>query len=150
MNPKPRELTDEEKAVLFIMVYDGRPIPGFGESEASTGNRQRSVLAALCFASDKDRADDALQRLKYLNLATNEHKDCTCPQCGKTKTRKPEIHFRTKDHPQANGREALLGERAFPLHFPLEDGSELVVHMGQKGFDSITQLLFDMLSGALV
>jgi hypothetical protein len=43
------------------------------------------------------------------------------------------VHFRTKDHPQANGRKARSGEHAWPFHFPLEDGRTLILGMGDEG-----------------
>ena len=61
---------------------------------------------------------------------------------------KPELKFRTEDHPEANGREPKDGERGYTLRFPLEDGRELVVEIGQRGFDVTTNLLMDLLSGA--
>lgn len=49
--------------------------------------------------------------------------------------------FRTKDHPEANGRRPQFGEQAWTLRFPLEDGSELVVAMGAKGRQSLLAML---------
>ena len=56
--------------------------------------------------------------------------------------------FLTKDHPEANGRKAVFGEREYTAIFPLEDGTTLTIKMGQEGFDHTTQLLMDMLTGA--
>lgn len=61
---------------------------------------------------------------------------------------KVELHLRTEDHPEAKGRTPRSGETEYPLRFPLDDGRELVLHLGQKGFDTITQLLLDFLTNA--
>lgn len=61
---------------------------------------------------------------------------------------KPELHLRTTDHPEANGRKPQPGEVEYPLRFPLDDGRELVLRIGQKGFETMTDLLVDMLSNA--
>jgi len=41
--------------------------------------------------------------------------------------------YRTKDHPEANGRQPIAGEHAWTFTFPIEDGSTLTVHVGKKG-----------------
>lgn len=51
------------------------------------------------------------------------------------------LTFRTKCHPEANGREPQDGEKAWTVFMPLEDGSTLYVSMGKKGRD----ILFGML-----
>lgn len=56
--------------------------------------------------------------------------------------------FKTKDHPEANGRKAKAGEQEYVATFPLEDGSFLRVRMGQEGFNNTTNLLTDMLTNA--
>ena len=61
---------------------------------------------------------------------------------------KQEVEILTEDHPTANGRKPETGEQEYCLRFPTEDGKELVVRMGQKGFDSLTQMIFDMLTEA--
>ena len=61
---------------------------------------------------------------------------------------KPELVLVTIDHPEANGRKPLAGEVEYPMRFPLDDGRELVLKVGQAGFDTLTNLLFDMLSEA--
>lgn len=62
---------------------------------------------------------------------------------------KAELVFITEDHPEAHGREPQHGESAYVLRFPLQDGgTELVVMVGERGFQNLTQLLFDMLSNA--
>lgn len=55
---------------------------------------------------------------------------------------------RTYDHPEANGRKPQVGETEYELVFTLEDQSILVVKIGQHGFDTVTNLLMDMLSRA--
>lgn len=52
-----------------------------------------------------------------------------------------ELKFRTKDHPEANGRRPLNGDQQWTLNLPLEDGRTLFVSMGKEGRD----LLFGML-----
>lgn len=61
---------------------------------------------------------------------------------------KIELALKTIDHPEANGRKPLAGEHEYPLRFPLEDGRELVLSIGEKGFQTLTNLLMDMLSNA--
>ena len=51
------------------------------------------------------------------------------------------LEFRTKDHPQANGRKAQPGEQQWILTFTLEDGSELKVKAGQLCRDSFKRML---------
>lgn len=55
---------------------------------------------------------------------------------------------RTHDHPEAGGRQPLPGEVEYPLTFTLDTGETLTVRMGQRGFDTVTDLLVDMLSNA--
>ncbi len=52
-----------------------------------------------------------------------------------------DLHFTTKDHPEANGRKPLPGETAWNFYLPLDNGDTLHVHMGQKGRD----ILFGMM-----
>lgn len=59
---------------------------------------------------------------------------------------KEEITFRTEDHPEANGRKPVAGDKGYTMRFPLEDGRELVVETGQKGFDNLSQIMLDMLA----
>ena len=61
---------------------------------------------------------------------------------------KEEICFRTEDHPEANGKKPSAGETYYELRFPLENGKELVVNLGEKGFQILTNHLIDMLSNA--
>lgn len=51
------------------------------------------------------------------------------------------MNLRTRCHPEANGRQPQLGEEAWTVRLPLENGEELVVQMGRQGRD----LLFGML-----
>lgn len=51
--------------------------------------------------------------------------------------------YKTKDHPEANGREPQSGDSAFRLSFPLENGDQLFVHMGRAGFEQIAQFILD-------
>lgn len=59
---------------------------------------------------------------------------------------KEEVIFRTEDHPEANGRRPQPGQSFYTLRFPLEDGRELVVHIGQRGFDTLGQMVIDSLA----
>lgn len=61
---------------------------------------------------------------------------------------KVELRLRTIDHPEANGRKPISGEQAYEARFPLEDGRELVLAMGEHGFRQTTDLLLDMVTGA--
>jgi hypothetical protein len=54
----------------------------------------------------------------------------------------------TSCHPEANGRKPRPGEVEYTQQFPMENGEILTVRMGQAGFDNVTNLLMDMLSGA--
>ena len=51
------------------------------------------------------------------------------------------IHYRTKNHPEANGRRPEHGEEAWNIYMPLENGQTLHIHMGKKDRD----ILFGML-----
>jgi hypothetical protein len=59
---------------------------------------------------------------------------------------KPEIHLATVDSPLANGRKPVSGDVEYPMRFPLDDGRELVLSIGEAGFNTLTDLLMDMLS----
>lgn len=61
---------------------------------------------------------------------------------------KEELHLRSEDHPEANGRIPVAGDHAYGLRFTLEDGRELVLSIGEQGFQTLTNLLFDMLTDA--
>lgn len=56
------------------------------------------------------------------------------------------VIFRTLDHPECNGRKPQIGEQEYTLRFPTEDGKIIIIKMGQKGFDIVTNHLMDMLS----
>ena len=61
---------------------------------------------------------------------------------------KTEVIFKTEDHPEANGRKPQSGDVQHDLRLPLEDGRELVILMGEKGFQQLTDILMDVLSNA--
>lgn len=52
--------------------------------------------------------------------------------------------LRTACHPEAGGRQPKVGDVAYDLTLPLEGGNQLIVHMGETGFNSISQFVFDM------
>lgn len=54
--------------------------------------------------------------------------------------------FKTYDHPEAAGRSPQKGEAEYPLTFGLDDGSQLIVRMGESGFQNVTNLLMMMLA----
>lgn len=54
--------------------------------------------------------------------------------------------FITYDHPNANGRTPEKGELEYGLKFTLEDGSVLNVKMGEEGWNSLTDMMMDMLA----
>lgn len=49
--------------------------------------------------------------------------------------------YRTKDHPEANGRKAVAGEQQWVFTFLLQDGSELKVIAGRVCRDSFKAML---------
>lgn len=55
------------------------------------------------------------------------------------------IAFRCKDDPEANGRTAQKGEQRFTLIFPLENGTELKVHMGREGMNHFETFIAQMM-----
>lgn len=59
-----------------------------------------------------------------------------------------ELTFRTPDHPAANGRTPTAGEVCYPLSFTTENGTLVRIELGQAGFDSVTQILLDLLTNA--
>lgn len=61
---------------------------------------------------------------------------------------KQELCLKTIDHPEANNRLPKYGETQYTLRFPLDDGRELVLSIGEKGFQVLTNHLMDMLSNA--
>ena len=48
----------------------------------------------------------------------------------------PELHYRTIEHPEANGRQAQAGDSAWDFRCILEDGTILHLHMGKQGHDA--------------
>lgn len=54
--------------------------------------------------------------------------------------------FLTPDHPEANGRKPLAGETEYPMTFTSDKDERVVIKMGQRGFEIITNLLTDMLA----
>lgn len=50
-------------------------------------------------------------------------------------------HFRTKDHPEANGRIGQLGEQVWTFHWTLEDGTILWLSMGKESHDTFRGFL---------
>jgi hypothetical protein len=50
-------------------------------------------------------------------------------------------YFRTKDSPDAFGRQPETGEVSWVLSFPLDDGTELRVRLGEKGREAIITML---------
>jgi len=58
------------------------------------------------------------------------------------------VLFRTQDHPEANGRLPEAGEHAYTFHFNLEDGRRVKLEIGEKGFQSLSQVIMDMLTDA--
>ena len=53
-------------------------------------------------------------------------------------------HFYSKDHPQARGREPNPGEQAYELTFPIDDGTELVIHCGAETFSRFAEMIGSM------
>ena len=61
-------------------------------------------------------------------------------------TSKPGIReFKTKRDPEANGRIPNKGDRRYTLKFPLEDGTELVVHEGREGMNHFVKMISQMM-----
>lgn len=60
---------------------------------------------------------------------------------------KPVTHtFKTPDHPEASGRKAQPGEAEYPMTFTSDMDERIVIRMGRKGFETVTNLLIDMLA----
>jgi len=53
----------------------------------------------------------------------------------------PQREFIAKDDPGANGRVPLPGEHRWTFKFPLEDGTELWVYVGDVGFKAFEAML---------
>lgn len=47
------------------------------------------------------------------------------------------MELRSKDHPEANGRQPQFGDVAWTLKIPLEDGTTLLLKLGKKSRDMI-------------
>lgn len=50
-------------------------------------------------------------------------------------------HVFAKDWPEANGRQALDGEKGYNLTFAICDGSSLIVHCGQQTLDAFADMI---------
>jgi hypothetical protein len=50
-------------------------------------------------------------------------------------------HFKTKDHPEADGRQAQKGEQAWTFWFCLEEGGKLYLNMGYEGLKTLAGLI---------
>lgn len=51
------------------------------------------------------------------------------------------LEFKTKDHPEANGKKPIIGQQEWTLSFPLEDGERLIVKIGRRGRDALLSML---------
>lgn len=51
--------------------------------------------------------------------------------------------FKTKDCPDANGRQPLSGEQKWTAYFPAEDGGRVYIEMGEEGRAALLKM-FDM------
>lgn len=54
--------------------------------------------------------------------------------------------FKTSDHPEANGRKAQHGETEYPMTFTSDKDELIIIRMGRFGFETVTNLLTDMLA----
>ena len=54
--------------------------------------------------------------------------------------------FKTPDHPGANGRKPQPGEVEYPMTFTSDRDERIVIRMGRRGFETVTNLLTDMLA----
>ena len=57
----------------------------------------------------------------------------------------PDLTFLTPDHPEACGREPEEGDEAYIIHFPLEHGRVLAMHMGKIGFEHLVIIVRQLL-----
>jgi len=55
------------------------------------------------------------------------------------------MELRCKDDPEANGRTAKIGDQRFTLLFPLEDGTDLKLHMGREGMNHFETFIAQMM-----
>jgi hypothetical protein len=53
----------------------------------------------------------------------------------------PRYKFRTKDHPEANGRQAEHGDLQWVLKFPLDGGGTLLLEIGANAMQSFVSIL---------
>ncbi len=51
------------------------------------------------------------------------------------------LHFKTKCHPEANGRKPKTGEQKWDFTFTLDDGHELIIGMGKKAHDNFRSFI---------
>lgn len=53
--------------------------------------------------------------------------------------------FRTKRDPEASGSTPQRGDRRYTLKFPLDDGTELIVHEGREGMNHFVKMISQMM-----
>lgn len=53
-------------------------------------------------------------------------------------------HFYTKDCPRGRGKTPKPGDREYTFLFPLEDGNDLTVHMGDESLAKFREFLGSM------
>lgn len=53
----------------------------------------------------------------------------------------PNLHFRTRDHPEAHGKKPRQGDREWILHWILDDGRILYLSMGKEAHDAFRGFL---------
>jgi len=51
------------------------------------------------------------------------------------------LEYRCMDDPEANNRVPTKGDRRYTLKFPLENGDELQIHMGEAGMEAFRMFL---------
>lgn len=51
------------------------------------------------------------------------------------------LAFRTKCHPEANGRKPKVGEQQWTFTFDLEGGQKLIILSGKEGRDAFKSML---------
>lgn len=77
----------------------------------------------------KQVAQDAENRVKILEAGLMERSQ----------------DFRTKGHPEANGRQPVAGDHAYTFTFPLENGGELRVHGGHEDLERFSDMIGRMM-----
>lgn len=55
------------------------------------------------------------------------------------------LEFKCKDDPEANGRVAKRGDQRYTLTFPLENGENLLIHMGKEGVNNFATFLANLM-----